>query len=66
VRRIVLAGSHHWWRWVAGVVVLVVVAFLGAAWYLSGRVYSGPLASTPFTYPPALDEYGSSLSPTDA
>ena len=47
VRRIVLAGSHHWWRWVAGVVVLVVVAFLGAAWYLSGRIYSGPLAPPP-------------------
>lgn len=49
-------GSHHWWRWVAGVVVLVLVAFLGAAWYFSGRIYSGALASTPFTYPPAFDD----------
>ncbi len=66
MRRIVLAGSHHWWRWVAGVVVLVLVTFLGAAWYFSGRIYSGAPASTPFTYPPAFDEYGSSRSPTDA
>jgi alpha-beta hydrolase superfamily lysophospholipase len=47
---------HHWWRWVAGVVVIVLVAFLGAAWYFSGRIYSGALASEPFTWPPRYDD----------
>ena len=49
-------GFHHWWRWVAGVVVLVLVAFLRAAWYFSGPIYSGALASTPFTHPPTFDD----------
>jgi uncharacterized protein len=47
---------HHWWRWVAGVVVVLLVAFLGAAWYFSGRIYSGALASEPFTWPPPYDD----------
>lgn len=47
---------RHWWRWVAGVVVVLLVGFLAAAWYFSGRIYSGALASEPYTYPPPYDE----------
>ena len=49
-------GRHHWWRWVAGVVVVLLVVFLGAAWYFSGRIASGALESTPSPAMPAFDD----------
>jgi uncharacterized protein len=49
-------GRHHWWRWVAGVLVVLLVLFVGAAWYFSGRIGSGALASNPASFPPAYDD----------
>ena len=49
-------GRHHWWRWVAGVVAVLLVLFVGAAWYFSGRIASGALASTPGSFPPGYDD----------
>ena len=51
-------GRHHWWRWVAGVLVVLLVLFVGAAWYFSGRIESGALASNPASFPPAYDDVG--------
>ena len=47
---------HHWWRWVAGVATVLLVVFVGAAWYFSGRIHSGALAATPAPDVPAFDD----------
>lgn len=49
-------GGHHWWRWVAAVVVVLSAVFLGASWYFSGRIASGALTSTPEGALPAFDD----------
>ncbi len=49
-------GRHHWWRWVAGVVAVLLVLFVAVAWFFSGRIESGALASTPCAFPPAYDD----------
>ena len=47
---------HHWWRWIAGVLVVLLVLFGAGAWYFSGRIESGALASTPAGYIPVYDD----------
>ena len=47
---------HHPWRWVAGVLVVALALFGGLAWYFSGRIESGALASTPGSYQPIYDD----------
>ena len=47
---------HHVWRWVAGVLVVLLALFGGLAWYFSGRIQSGALASTPAAYQPIYDD----------
>ena len=47
---------HHVWRWIAGVLVVLLALFGGLAWYFSGRIESGALASTPATYQPIYDD----------
>lgn len=47
---------HHWWRWVAGVLAVLLVLFVGSAWYFSGRIESQALASNPTSFPPAYDD----------
>lgn len=47
---------HHVWRWVAGVLVVLLALFGGLAWYFSGRIESGALASTPAAYEPIYDD----------
>ncbi|HET7821553.1 MAG TPA: prolyl oligopeptidase family serine peptidase [Ornithinibacter sp.] len=51
-------GRHHWWRWVAGVLAVLLVLFTAVAWYFSGRIASGALASNPASFPPAYDDVG--------
>lgn len=49
-------GRHHWWRWVGGVLTVLLVLFVGAAWYFSGRIESGALDATPAPDMPAYDD----------
>ncbi|MFC8501154.1 alpha/beta hydrolase family protein [Pedococcus sp. NPDC057267] len=49
-------GRRRWWIVFWVVVGLLVLAHLGGGWYLSGRIYSSALASTPATGTPAYDD----------
>jgi hypothetical protein len=47
---------HHWWRWVAGVLAVLLVLFVAAGWYFSGRIESGALNAAPSSAMPAYND----------
>lgn len=49
-------GRHHWWRWVAGVLVVLLALFTAAAWYFSGRIASVALEPHPAPDMPAFND----------